>query len=63
MPQNPVNYNRMARLEAAENPEPSEWFAMNNATKFCFAVMFISALILYRRWIVKRQSVSLRPPA
>lgn len=53
MPQNPVNYARMQRIEASNADPPSRW-SMTPATKVCVGIMALGALILYRRWVLKR---------
>jgi len=53
MPQNPVNYARMQRLEASQ-VEPPSWWTMSPPTKVCVGIMAIGSLILYRRWVLKK---------
>ena len=55
MPQNPVNYARMHRIETSEAPQNSKW-EMNNSTKICIGILFIGFLVLYRRWVIKKKT-------
>jgi len=48
-----VNYKRLQRIEAAENPTPGKW-DMSNATKFCCVVVLIGLMILFKRWKDKK---------
>ena len=49
-----VNYARMKRISDAMAPEPTGW-EMTNSTKFCMALLFIGALVLYSRWVNKNK--------
>lgn len=49
-----VNYARMKRVSDALNPEPSGW-EMNTCTKICVGTLFLGVLVLYKRWINKKQ--------
>ena len=49
-----VNYSRMKRIADAMTPEPTGW-EMTNSTKFCIGLLFIGAMVLYSRWINKKQ--------
>ena len=53
MPLEPVNYSRMKRIQMADTPPPSPW-EMNNVTKIYVAILFIGLLVLYRRWVLKK---------
>ena len=57
MPLNVINYARLKRIEASETPPQTKW-EMSKATKFCVALMVVAALVLYRRWVVKRDSTN-----
>jgi len=50
-----VNYTRMKRIADAMTPEPTGW-EMTNSTKVCVGLLFIGALVLYSRWVNKKQN-------
>ena len=51
---NVINYARMQRIQDATNVPPTGW-EMSKSTKVCLAIMCIGGIVLYKRWIDKKQ--------